>query len=347
MVVWVIRGLFVLAGAGVGYALGKDAGHHELAWFVSGITVSILVVIAEWLVSSSPIAVIASVVFGTFLGTVFAVAVQRVVVMMGEVYGEVGDQMFFHSPYILLGLMLVFIYLCIAFLYRSRDRFRFIIPYVEFRREERGARPVLLDTSVIVDGRIAEILETRIIDGPIIVPHTVLRELHQIADSDQKLKRDRGRLGLRVLNDLRADPKLDVRIQRLGTERNQPVDEQLVEIAKKLSARIVTNDFNLNRLAAFEGVEIINLNQLANALKPIALPDETIAVKLVKRGEQPGQGVGYLDDGTMVVVEEAADMLGGGVDIVVTNTITRDTGRMIFGRLANSSRTSPHVKQPR
>ena len=338
MIVWVVRALFILAGAGVGYAMGKATGGHEFFWLASGIVVCVLVVAAEWLVSSSPIAVVSSVVFGTLLGMVFATVVQKVVVMMGDVYG--GNPKLFESPYLTLGLMLVFIYLSIAFLYRTREKFRFIIPYVEFRREEKGARPVLLDTSVIVDGRIAEILETRIIDGPIIVPHSVLRELHQIADSDQKLKRERGRLGIRVLNDLRENPKLDVRMQKLTTDRDQPVDEQLVEIARKLSARIITNDFNLNRLAAFEGVEIINLNQLANALKPIALPDETISVKIIKHGEQPGQGVGYLDDGTMVVVEEGGSMVAEEVEILVTNTITRDTGRMIFGKVT-SPRRSP------
>ena len=136
----------------------------------------------------------------------------------------------------------------------------------------------------------------------------------------------------------------EVRIQRLGTDDDQrPVDERLVEIARKLGARIATNDYNLNRVATLEGLEIINLNELANALKPVALPDEHITVKLLRPGEQTGQGVGYLDDGTMIVVENASEMLGKEVEIVVTNTITRETGRMIFGRLESEPPGSrPH-----
>lgn len=335
MAVWVLRALFVLAGGGVAYAIGQGT-ERELVWVVSGMGVCGLVVVAEWLVSATPISVISSVVFGYLLGMLFAAVVQRMIGLVSHVFSPTEVAV---KPHVTLALMLVFIYLCVAYLYRTRDQFRFIIPYVEFRRRERGSRPVLLDTSVIVDGRIVEMLQTHIIDGPVIVPHIVLRELHQIADSDQKLKRERGRLGLRVLNELRDNPKLDVQIQRLVTNHEQPVDEQLVEVAKEINARIITNDFNLNRMASLDGVEVINLNELANALKPIALPDERLSVKLIKRGEQPGQGVGYLEDGTMVVVEEAAHMLGEEVEVLVTNTITRDTGRMIFGRPTSSS---PH-----
>lgn len=328
--IWFLRGLFIMVGSAVGYTIGKATG-YEYVWLVASIVVCVLVVIAEWLVSSSPISVVTSVVFGTLLGLVFATVIQKVIVMVTDVWGS---PVLYEDPHLTLGLMVLFVYLSIAFLYRTRDKFRFILPYVEFRREEKGARPVLLDTSVIVDGRIAEILRTRIIDGPIVVPHSVLRELHQIADSDNKLKRERGRLGLRVLNELREDAKLDVQIEAARGEEGNPVDEQLVDVAKRLNSRVITNDFNLNRLAALEGVEIINLNELANALKPVALPDETLSVKLIKRGEQPGQAVGYLEDGTMVVVEDAMRMLGEEIDILVTNTITRDTGRMIFGRPA-------------
>jgi uncharacterized protein YacL len=192
-----------------------------------------------------------------------------------------------------------------------------------------------VDTSVIIDGRIADVVETGLLDGPLVVPQMVLRELHQIADSSDKLRRERGRLGLNTLNKLREEPQADVRIQEFSLDEERPVDEQLVRVAKMLNAKLMTTDYNLNQLASLEGVTVVNLNELSNAVKPIALPDESLRVKLLKKGEQPGQGVGYLPDGTMVIVEEAASLVGQEVQVVVRNTITRETGRMIFARIAN------------
>jgi uncharacterized protein YacL len=226
----------------------------------------------------------------------------------------------------------IFSYLGIAFIYQSRDRFSFVVPYVEFRREEKGVKPVVIDTSVIIDGRIADIVKTGVIDGPLLVPQLVLRELHLLADSSDKLKRERGRLGLELLNQLRVNPSVDISIQDLAGDRDRAVDEQLVRMAGRVNAKLMTNDYNLNRLASLEGIGVINLNELANALKPVALPDERLTVKLIKRGEQHGQGVGYLADGTMVIVEDADHLLGQEVDIIVRNTLTRETGRMIFAR---------------
>jgi uncharacterized protein YacL len=348
MLLWLLRGLFVFAGGATAYAIGRNIGTEMVPyfWLLGGLVVCIILVVVEWFLSKGPISLISSLLFGTLLGMLTGVLGKTVLLLViGPVFEDLKKQSEFEGN-ITLALMIVFIYLGVSLLYRTRDRFRFLIPYVEFRREEKGARPVILDTSVIVDGRIADILKTHIIDGPIIVPQTVLQELHRVADSDDKLKRERGRLGLRALNEIRDNTSLDVRIQRVDIDDRQPVDEQLIEIAKKLNARIVTTDFNLNRLASLERIEVININELANALKPQALPDEQISIKLIKRGEQPGQAVGYLDDGTMVVVEEAMHMLGEQVNVVVTNTITRDTGRMIFGRLASApSTTTTRVKR--
>jgi uncharacterized protein YacL len=234
-------------------------------------------------------------------------------------------------------LIILYSYLGIAFIYQSRDKFNLIVPYVEFRREEKGVKPIVVDTSVVIDGRLPELLSTGMFDCPILVPQLVLHELHHIADSSDKLRRERGRLGLDSLNELREDPELDVRIHELVPNPGQPVDEQLVHIAKMVNGRLMTNDYNLNRVASLEGVRVVNLNSLSNALKPVALPDETINVKLIKEGEQPGQAVGFLLDGTMVIVEDAAHLVGKEVDVVVRNTITRETGRIIFARLADQS----------
>jgi uncharacterized protein YacL len=227
-------------------------------------------------------------------------------------------------------------YVCISFVLQTKDQFRFIIPYVEFSRETKGTRPLLLDTSVIIDGRIADMSETRVFDNPMVVPGFVLQELQMVADSSDKLKRNRGRRGLDVLNRLRASPSIqletnDVELPEFQTVRG--VDQRLVFLAKHMNAKIMTNDFNLNKLAKVQGVDVINLNDVANALKPVVLPGEAMTVRLTKPGDQPGQGVGYLDDGTMVVAEQGRGFIGEEVRLVVTSVLQTSAGRMIFGRL--------------
>src|SRR5829696_2568893 len=228
-------------------------------------------------------------------------------------------------------------YVTISTLLQTKDEFRFIIPYVEFSKQVKGGRPLVLDTSVIIDGRIADVCDTRLIDTRLIVPRFVLQELQAIADSSDKLKRNRGRRGLDVLKRLQTNPKVELQmhdgnIPELRTGERIRVDERLVILAKALSARVVTNDFNLNKIAQLQGVDVINLNELANALKTVALPGEIMPVRVVKAGDQIGQGVGYLDDGTMVVIEQGRSLIGQEVAIVVTSVLQTPAGRMIFGR---------------
>jgi uncharacterized protein YacL len=227
-------------------------------------------------------------------------------------------------------------YLAISTLLQTKDEFRFIIPYVEFSKQVKGAKPLVLDTSVIIDGRIADICDTRFIDTKMIVPRFVLQELQSVADSSDKLKRNRGRRGLDMLKRMQNNPKVELQMHEadLPVLRDvQKVDERLVVLAKALDARVVTNDYNLNKIAQLQGVEVINLNELANALKSVALPGELMTVRLVKPGDQYGQGVGYLEDGTMVVVEQGRPLIGQDVSITVTSVLQTPAGRMIFGRV--------------
>ena len=227
-------------------------------------------------------------------------------------------------------------YICISTLLQTKDEFRFIIPYVEFSKQIKGTRPLVLDTSVIIDGRIADICDTRFIDTKMIVPRFVLQELQSVADSSDKLKRNRGRRGLDMLKRMQGNTKVEMVIHEgnLTELRDvQKVDERLVVMAKVLGARVVTNDFNLNKIAQLQGVEVINLNELANALKSVALPGETMMVRVVKPGDQMGQGIGYLEDGTMVVVEQGRSAIGLEVPITVTSVLQTPAGRMIFGRI--------------
>ncbi|HDZ22686.1 hypothetical protein LCGC14_0454390 [marine sediment metagenome] len=235
---------------------------------------------------------------------------------------------------LLLGSAAVF--MCVSFVLQTRDSFRFIIPYVEFSREMRGARPLLLDTSVIIDGRIADIAETRILESNIIVPRFVLDELQAIADASDKLKRNRGRRGLDILSRLRSNDKLSVQIMDASGEDvggEIAVDAKLVALGKRLNGRVVTNDYNLNKIAELRGVDVININDLANAVKPVVLPGETMTIKVIRAGDEPGQGVGFLDDGTMVVAEGGRDHIGRDVHITVTSALQTSAGRMIFGKI--------------
>jgi len=208
----------------------------------------------------------------------------------------------------------------------------------------------VLDTSVIIDGRIADICKTGFIEGTLIVPHFVLRELQQIADSADSAKRNRGRRGLEVLEKIKGCPGITVQIVEKDYPDVKEVDLKLIELAKEYSAKIVTNDFNLNKVSQLRGVEVLNINELANALKPVVLPGETMKVFILKEGKEYNQGVAYLDDGTMVVVDNARRMIGKTILTQVTSVLQTTAGKMIFGRYpeeGESSASTQAVKQER
>jgi uncharacterized protein YacL len=190
----------------------------------------------------------------------------------------------------------------------------------------------VLDTSVIIDGRVADIADAQFLDGTVIIPQFVLRELQLVADSADPLKRQRGRRGLEVLQRIQKMPHLEVQISEDDFQQIADVDMKLIELAKRYDAKIVTNDFNLNKVATLQGIEILNVNQLANALKPVVLPGETMRVFILREGKEYNQGVAYLDDGTMVVVDGARKMINKTVDITVTSVHQTTAGKMIFGR---------------
>ena len=190
----------------------------------------------------------------------------------------------------------------------------------------------ILDTSVIIDGRIAEIVETRFVDGALVIPQFVLHELQLVADSSDSMKRNRGRRGLDILQRIQKMPQLTVQIVENDFPAVREVDMKLIELAKVYNCKIVTNDFNLNKVAQLHGVEVLNINDLANALKPVVLPGETMRVFILKEGKEYNQGVAYLDDGTMVVVDNARRMISKTIDIAVTSVLQTAAGKMIFGR---------------
>jgi uncharacterized protein YacL len=227
-------------------------------------------------------------------------------------------------------------YACVTVVLQSKDDIRFVIPYVEFSKQVKGARPMLLDTSVIIDGRIADLADTNLLEAQLVVPRFVLQELHKIADHGDRLKRNRGRRGLDVLNALQSNSNVDVSIydgEVPAEAANEGVDQKLVALADRMEGCVVTNDFNLNKVAQLRGVRVINLNDVANALKPALIAGEPISVKITRPGQEPGQGVGYLEDGTMVVVEGARERVDEVVGAVVNNVLQTAAGKMIFARL--------------
>jgi uncharacterized protein YacL len=193
----------------------------------------------------------------------------------------------------------------------------------------------ILDTSVIIDGRIADVAETGFLTGTLIIPQFILRELQQVADSPDSSKRQRGRRGLDMLNRLQNNSSLDIQIVETDFPAVREVDLKLIELGKQLDAVIVTNDFNLNKVSQLRGVSVLNINELANALKPVVLPGEAMHVFILKEGKEYNQGVAYLDDGTMVVVDNARRLIGKNTDIAVTSVLQTTAGKMIFGRLCD------------
>jgi uncharacterized protein YacL len=338
LLLWLLRGFFmaiIIATALVGFthfSTETDATNGIIA-FVVVLASGVLIIGTDILVRNKQITTISAIYFGLLLGmllgAIFSAALEPVV---SDWVGAQKERM----QAIRLLITIVCCYVSMSLLLQTKDEFRFIIPYVEFSKQVKGGRPLVLDTSVIIDGRIADICDTRFIDTKMIVPRFVLQELQSIADSSDKLKRNRGRRGLDMLKRMQNNPKVELQMH----EGNLPelrdvhkVDERLVVMAKALGARVVTNDFNLNKIAQLQGVDVINLNELANALKSVALPGETLTLRLVKQGDQLGQGVGYLDDGTMVVVEQGRNYIGQDVAITVTSVLQTPAGRMIFGRI--------------
>lgn len=218
---------------------------------------------------------------------------------------------------------------------RGQEEFSLMIPFVQLDSKSPGEQKIILDTSVIIDGRIADICETAFLSGKIIVPRFVLKELQLIADSADDLKRNRGRRGLDVLNRIKNNPNVEVRIHEMDFPEHNTVDAKLVRLGQAIDAKVFTNDYNLNKVAEIQGVQVLNINELANALKPIVMPGELLEVRILKEGKEQEQGVAYLDDGTMVVVDNGRRRIGHTVSVSITSVLQTSAGRMIFAKVAD------------
>ena len=319
-----VRILFFVGSVIVGYqsfAL-KVAGYTGI---IVGGAVALILIFLEIGLRRVSVSGLSSSVFGLILGLIMAKLVGDAFSMAHLQEGVLAN--------IRLVLNLVFCYLGMIMALRGKDEFNIIIPYVRLRRQDQSEEIILLDTSVIIDGRIVDISKTKFLYGKIIIPKFVLHELQQIADSTDPIKRQRGRRGLEILQTIQKEPGLDISINEEDFPETREVDTKLVKLAKLIGGKILTVDFNLNRVATIQGIKVLNINELANSLKPVVFPGEQMQIKLIKEGKEYNQAVGYLDDGTMVVVEDGRKLIGQEVKVAVTSVLQTQAGRMIFTRL--------------
>jgi len=335
MTVLYLRAFFAIVSTIVGYYVGALFGNFNMAWqlggAIAGFVGSNVIILIEIAMRRFSIRNLSAAVFGLIFGFFMAwilTSVLKLIPMSIELFSSLQ-----------MVLILIFCYLGMVIAMRGKDEFNLIIPYVKFVRQDEREDVVLLDTSVIIDGRIADILETKFVEGRIVIPRFVLRELQQIADSQDALKRNRGRRGLDILNKIQKNTALHVRIQEEDFPEIKDVDAKLVKLAQLLSGKVVTNDFNLNKIAELQHVTVLNINELANALRPVVLPGEAMDVRISKEGKEYNQGVGYLDDGTMVVVDNTRHLIGQVVKVAVTSVLQTSAGRMIFGKLEDAPRS--------
>ena len=320
----VIVRVFVIALSMLaGFLMGAGIGVWPVAGLLAGGLLGALAVSIEWRAGRTPLDHTFWGVAGGALGVLAGSVAGRAVLSLVPDVGAAGRLL----PE-LLGA-----YLGAVVALRRRGDLEGVTAKLFSKADQRRELCKVLDTSVIIDGRIADICETGFIDGTLIVPQFVLRELQQVADSADSLKRNRGKRGFDVLQRLQRIPKVTVKIHDLDFAHVSEVDRKLIEIAKVLGAKVLTNDYNLNKVAELSGVPVLTINDLANSLKPVALPGEPMHVRVLKEGKETGQGVGYLDDGTMVVVDHGKKYLGQSIDVTVTSVLQTTAGRMIFTRL--------------
>lgn len=319
-----LRVLFIVGSTIVGYQTIIIRGSNFLGG-AAAFAGAVIIILLEMGMRSVSLRGLSSVVFGLILGLIMSKLVTDAFTL-APVSAET-------VPVIRVVLTLIFCYLGMVLGLRGKDEFNIIIPYVRLRRQDQIEEFAVLDTSVIIDGRILDIIKTKFLEAKMVIPKFVLKELQQIADSTDPIKRQRGRRGLEILHSIQKEAAQDIVLHEEDFPETQEVDAKLVKLAKLVNAKIITVDFNLNRVASLQGIKILNINELANALKPVVFPGELMQVKLIKEGKEHNQAVGYLDDGTMVVVEEARKLLGQEVKVTVTSVLQTQAGRMIFTKM--------------
>lgn len=358
MILTVLRALFVLCMAAVGWTFVLDPrwalGSYTWMLLAISLSLAVLMISIDILSPRRKLLVFSGTFLGLLVGVLAAYALSFVVTMLVDyavsylnsinptgakyITGEQAQSLT-NSCQLIVGVISV--YLSVSFILQTKDDFRFIVPYVEFRKQTRGPRPIILDTNVLIDGRIVELAESGLIDSELLVPQFVVKELRTLADSGDKLKRNRGKKGQEALQKLHDNTGVVCRIWE-STARDDHaddgVDEQLLLLARDLDARIMTSDTPLAQEARIKNLSVININDIAAKLKVSAAPGEKMTVRITKAGESAQQGVGYMPDGTMVVIEDGRAHINTDVEFTVTNTTQTPVGKMIFGRIGGEAR---------
>ncbi|MFQ5961526.1 MAG: PIN/TRAM domain-containing protein [Candidatus Methylomirabilales bacterium] len=324
----IVRGLFVVLCGLVGVAAGS-VYRWENPYLLAGLGIGVATgaLLVEWILRQVRVKVLISALVGLVIGLLLArFLLDALTILLDPLSQPV-------RVFVSLFFMVAAGYVAAAVAVEKGRGLR-VLDLVRAVKEQPGAeRNKILDTSVIIDGRIADICETGFIEGTMIIPEFVLRELQHIADSSDPIKRNRGRRGLDILQKIQKNPNVEVWIHDMDFPDIREVDGKLVAMAKALTAKVVTNDFNLNKVAELHGVPVLNINELTNALRPVVLPGEEIRVYVLKEGKEYNQGVAYLDDGTMVVIDNGRRNIGQTIDVCVTSVLQTTAGRMIFSRL--------------
>jgi len=314
---------FILSGI-IGYQVG-EINQAPTIGIIAGLLGGVFLISLEATLKQVSVRGLSSMVFGLLLGIFMANLISDILYLL-----PLGDVL---KPILRVVLTLSFSYLGAVMALRGKDEFNLIIPYVRFKRQDAKDELLLLDTSAIIDGRLVDIFKTGFLGGRLVVPRFVLHELQRLADSEEDIKRQRGRRGMEILRSMQKDPLLDVRIHEDDLDGAEGVDLKLIKLSRQMDARICTTDFNLSRMAAIQGVETLNINDLVNAVKPVVFNGEELEIRLMKEGKESNQAIGYLEDGTMVVVSDGRRSLGQTVKVYVTSALQTQAGRMIFAKL--------------
>ncbi len=316
---------------GLHYLAGALLSQYPWLGALIGAIAGSLVVLIDLYFKRLSVRNILSVLIGAALG----LAIHSLIMQVIQKYSGIPPTQLSHVGII---SAIVFAYLGVITILRGQDEFAIMIPFVKFSAKGASEDVILLDTSVIIDGRIADICETSFLAGKLYLPRFVLKELQLIADSSDPLKRNRGRRGLDILNRMKTNPVIEIKIHETDYPELNTVDAKLVKMAQQFGGKVLTNDFNLNKVAELQGVKVLNINELANALKPIVIPGEMMQVKILKEGKEQDQGVAYLDDGTMVVVDNGRRRIGQTLSVTITSVLQTQAGRMIFAKPTDESR---------
>ena len=318
-----IRVFFLILSAIVGYYVGSIIDRPVLGLELGALSGLVLMFLEQRLHHIS-LRGLSSMVFGLLLGVFMAK-------LVSDILALIPLDPFFQSIFRVV-LTIIFSYLGTVVALRGKDEFNVIIPYIRFRRQDVSGGSILLDTSAIIDGRVVDIYKADFITGRMVIPRCVLTELQKISDSADDNKRQRGRRGMDLLRQMQNDPEIHVHIHEDDLSEEKEVDAKLMKLAKLLDARICTTDFNLGRIAALRGIGVLNIHELASAVKPVIYTGEVLELKLIREGKEPGQALAYMEDGTMVVVSDARDLIGKKVSVRVTSILQTQAGKMIFAK---------------